>query len=233
MATSDESDTDECAGPRDGTLPVYFSGRNYRNAGNGVNRRALSLLVLLAPVLLGASGFFLPGCSKPAKAPEPSENRALKDLEQKLRPTETVKAPPPLDKEALLRDALAMVAAWVKDIDNERADAALKSLVTEEELGGVAMPGVRDILAASLLPQNQKTLESILSSAQGKEAVLGRWTPGELGVTDAPDHYRKSVPMISESTLEVSIAGLTHSFRLDLLSIDGRWKIFRLSSRGT
>jgi hypothetical protein len=161
-----------------------------------------------------------------APAPTPP---AIQDLEKKLRPNVPPPPPPPApDDEAERARAAAALAGWAEKIGTHDETGAGDFLVTEKDLGGIVTEGIRKILSSSLLAKNKKELDTLLEEAQKKEVRLAKWTPENITRTQPGSFYRN--PMTSlKGTLELALGGQATTLALDLLLVDGRWKIFKIT----
>jgi hypothetical protein len=161
------------------------------------------------------------------KAPQPSQTpRVLQDLEKRIRPD--VPPPPPPDDEKGRAEASAEVSRWVEKIAAHDAAGAKAFLVTEKDLEAVVTPGIKKILSSSLISKNRKDLEGVLEEAKGKEVRLSKWTAGDITRGQPGSFYRKPMTAL-KGELDLTNGDLPTHLDLDLLLIDGRWKLFKLS----
>jgi len=169
----------------------------------------------------------------PAPAPAAEPAPVLKDLAEKIRPP--VPPAPPADpgkgeEEAIEAAAAARKLAASIDAGGEAEARAL--LVDENDLDLVATDGLRDILAANLLPANRKTLDAILAESKGIEVKLVSWAPGTVSRTKAGSLYKKDTAMMTGGKLVISLGEKQESVALDLIRIEGTWKVFKLTRSG-
>jgi hypothetical protein len=174
-----------------------------------------------------------------AAAAEPGAHSspALRDLEKRIVPPEPAasKADPraaaAAEEARLQEEAEQMAHDLVKEIDLEEADKARQRLVTEKDLEAITLEGVRTILAASLVPENRTVLASLIESGHGKEVGINLWVPGRIQRTERGSLYRETVPMMRGATLELDVGGQRATLEVDLISIGGRWKVFKLEPK--
>ena len=99
----------------------------------------------------------------------------------------------------------------------------------EDDLEEIAGPGIREILTTSLLPENLRVVEALMTAADGKEVVLGAFTPGKISRTQKGSLYRESLPMVSAGKLVLSVRSEPVEYQLDLVDIGGVWKILKIA----
>jgi hypothetical protein len=163
----------------------------------------------------------------PAAAPPPGPSPALKELERKIQPPPAVPAPP-AEEGLRLAQVEASVRSWIQEIDQEHGAEAGGALINEAEIRQVAAEGLQTILVSNLLPENLRSLQSLLRSAQGKDVRVTSWKAGKLYETSTVSHYREKLPMMHDGRLELSIDQKPAEVTLDLMALNGRWKIFKL-----
>src|SRR6185369_6577435 len=86
---------------------------------------------------------------------------------------------PAEDDQGLLSEAEEAVKAWVKALGAGDDKAVRDFCLDEDDLEEIAGPGIREILTTSLLPENLRVVEALMTAADGKEVVLGAFTPGK------------------------------------------------------
>lgn len=188
-------------------------------------RFLLACLVSTLPALAGCSSSTSP---QPAPAREPQKNQgAVTPPDAKQAPSPPA-ATEPVDEKGLLAQTEETVKAWVKALGAGDDKAVRAFCLGEDDLEKIAGEGIRNILGSSLLPENLRVAEALLTAADGKEVVLGSWDPGKIYRTQQGSPYKASIPMVGGGKLVLAIGPEPSEYLLDLVSIGGRWKILKI-----
>lgn len=158
---------------------------------------------------------------------------ALKDLAEKLQPGDLS----PTDaesaerrKEAYAEELEQVAAQLVAAIDGGDADAVRKLLLTSEELEVAVKPGVRPILAGSLISTNDGLMKQLLARLQGT-SLRHAWNPGDIVFQPPRSIYSTAVQALSKGTLDLTTRdGVELIVRLDqIVRLEAGWKVLQVA----
>jgi len=105
--------------------------------------------------------------------------------------------------------------------------AAEKLFLRNEQLGKVLTEGHRAILGGHLVLKNEKNLETLSQVLQGK-SPKHTFEPGAISWSPS-NAFQAGIPVMSKATAGIEVDGISMRLELELVHLEKRWLIFRLS----
>jgi len=167
--------------------------------------------------------------------------QVLQDLEKKIKPLAAPADPKAVDPNTADRKAADQerieragkdIEAWIGILNGTDAQKASEFLISSAQFESIASQGLRAVLGPSLVPENQKAFESILKEAQGKGVRLTEWKGAPVASSTKSSLYLKQVELMQGARLELALPERPVNLDVDLIEVDGQWKIFRLRRLG-
>jgi hypothetical protein len=171
------------------------------------------------------------GAKANAASPETATKElpaAIRDLQARIQPPDIPPPPEPPDEKTLLAEAEDLGKTFVAALGKGDLEAAQKLVFSARDYEEAVTPGHRAILEPNLSAQNDLVVRRLVEALRGKQ-VKAAWKPGELTM-GAKSVFRKELPVLSGSTLEVDADGVPVVIRVDQMVYHAdAWKLFRLS----